>query len=192
MTLNCGVSYAQNNITGKVTSLNDGSSIIGATVMLEGSTRGTVTDIDGNFQMSVPATGTLRVSYLGYQEQAIELQSSQTNYIVELAEQTEQIEDVVVVGYGTMRKKEVTGAVARLTSDDISNFVTSDVGSALQGQIAGVNVQSSSGQPGASANIQIRGISSINGSNDPLYVVDGVPYDGDPGLSPSEIESLDV
>ena len=98
----------------------------------------------------------------------------------------------MVVGYGTMRKKELTGAVARVESESLTKISTSDLGTALQGQIAGVSVQSSSGAPGSAANIQIRGINSISGSNTPLFIVDGIPQSGDPGLSSSEIESIDV
>lgn len=189
-----GMTYAQGvNITGTVLDASDNIPIISATVVVEGTQKGTVTDFDGNFSLTgIAAKARVTVSYLGYKTQAFVVQSGKTNYVIKLKEDTEQLEEVVVVGYGTMRKKEVTGAVARVDAESIVQVSTPDVGSALQGQIAGVNVQASSGQPGSAANIQIRGISSVNGSNQPLYVVDGVPYDGDPGLSPHEIASIDV
>ncbi len=177
-------------ITGVVTD-TDGLPLIGASIVEKGTTNGTVADLDGKFSLSTSSGSTLSISYLGYVEQEIKTEGQQTFTII-LKEDTQTLEEVVVVGYGTMRKKEVTGAVARVIAEDINKLSTSDVGSALQGQIAGVNVQASSGQPGSTANIQIRGISSINGNNNPLYIVDGVPYSGDPGLSPYEIESIDV
>ncbi len=184
---------AQNvQISGSVISAADGQPIIGATISHSGGTAGTVTDLDGNFTMSnVPSDDVITINYLGYvpQEHAV---VSGKKYEISLMADSQSIDEVVVVGYGTMRKKEVTGSVARVEADQIVKFSTADVGSALQGQIAGVNVQASSGAPGDVANVQIRGISSVNGSNTPLYVVDGVPYSGDPGLSPQEIESIDV
>ncbi len=183
---------AQNNITGVVTSKSDGLSIIGATIQLQGSTEGTITDFDGNFTLSVPEKGTLVISYIGCKTRHIPLKKGQKNYKIILSEETIELDDVVVVGYGTMRKKEVTGSVARVGGEELSKMATSDVGMSLQGQIAGVNVQAGSGEPGSAANIQIRGLSSISGSSAPLWVVDGIPQNGDPGLSDNEIESIDV
>lgn len=169
-----------------------GLEIIGAAVQVDGTSLGGITDLDGVFVINnAPAKGTLTVSYVGYKTTKTAIKPGK-QYVIKLLEDTKVLEEVVVVGYGTMRKKELTGAVSRVMSDDIQKISSSDVGSTLQGQIAGVNIQASSGAPGAAANIQIRGISSINGSNNPLWVVDGIPYDGDPGLSPHEIESIDV
>ncbi|MFR9495864.1 MAG: TonB-dependent receptor [Rikenellaceae bacterium] len=190
----CGVSaMAQSGtISGCVVSTADGEPILGATVIIDGTLVGTTTDIDGNFEIpNAPTSGNLIVSYIGFTDQTVAIVAGK-NYTIELSEDSKQIDEVVVVGYGTMRKKEVTGAVARLSSDDLTTISSSDVSSALQGQIAGVNVTASSGEPGSSAVIQIRGLSSISGSSTPLYVVDGVPQSGDPGLSSSEIESIDV
>ncbi|MFI3288538.1 MAG: TonB-dependent receptor [Rikenellaceae bacterium] len=185
--------YAQNvQISGSVISAADGQPIIGATISYSEGTAGTVTDLDGNFTISnIPSNDVIKINFLGYvpQEHAV---VGGKRYDISLIADSQSIDEVIVVGYGTMRKKEVTGSVARVEAEQIVKFSTADVGSALQGQIAGVNVQASSGAPGDVANVQIRGISSVNGSNTPLYVVDGVPYDGDPGLSPQEIESIDV
>ena len=184
--------YAQNIIKGTIISKDDGLSIIGATVQLKGSNKGTITDFDGHFSLPVEDKGVLVVSFIGYQTKNIQIKPNQKYYKIYLSEQTVELDDVVVVGYGTMRKKEVTGAVARVGSEDLSKVATSDIGMALQGQIAGVNVQAGTGGPGSKANIQIRGLSSISGSSAPLFVVDGIPQEGDPGLSDNEIESIDV
>lgn len=180
-------------ITGKVFSATDKSTIIGATILIEGTQNGTVTDFEGNFTLQTDLKeGRLEVRFLGYHTMMVPFNTLKTNYDITLNEEAAELNEVVVVGYGTMRKKEVTGAVARVSNEDISKISTSDLGTALQGMIAGVNVQSSSGEPGAVSNIQIRGLSSISGSSSPLYVVDGVPYESDPGLSSNEIESIDV
>ena len=180
-------------IRGKVILDSDKSEAIGASVRLEGQTVGTVTDLEGNFMLQSPVQkGVLVVSYVGYKTVKVPMTPSKKFYNISLREDTETLDEIVVVGYGTMRKKEVTGAVARVVSDDLSKISTSDLGTAMQGLVAGVNVQASSGEPGAASNIQIRGLNSISGSNSPLFVVDGVPYESDPGLSSSEIESIDV
>ncbi len=179
-------------ISGSVVSETDGQPILGATVIVEGTTVGTATDIDGKFTIAnAPKTGNLVVSYIGYTETVVPIEAGK-KYDIKLADDTQKIDEVVVVGYGTMRKKEVTGAVARVDAEELTKISTSDLGAALQGQIAGVNVAASSGEPGSTANIQIRGLSSITGDSNPLYIVDGVPYSGDPGLSSNEIESIDV
>ncbi|MFI3249186.1 MAG: TonB-dependent receptor [Rikenellaceae bacterium] len=179
-------------VSGTVVSASDNQPIIGAAVTVEGTTIGTATDLDGKFTISnAPDDGVLMFSYLGCTVQTHPVVANKT-YNVALESDVQAIDEVVVVGYGSMRKLEVTGSVARVDAENISKMNTADVGAALQGQVAGVTVQMSTGQPGDVANIQIRGISSITGSNQPLYVVDGIPYDGDPGLSPNEIESLDI
>ncbi len=194
MALPCSL-HAENTypITGKITSATDKSSIIGAMIIIEGTQNGTVSDFEGNFTLQTDLKeGQIEVHYLGFQTQVIPFNAKKTKYDILLKENVHELNEVVVVGYGTMRKKEVTGAVARVNNEDLSKISTADLGTALQGMIAGVNVQASSGEPGAASNIQIRGLSSISGSSDPLYVVDGVPYESDPGLSSNEIESIDV
>lgn len=189
----CSVAVAMSaTVTGRVTFSADKSAVIGATVVVDGTNIGAITDVDGNFRIpNAPSSGSFTISYIGYAESKHVIVDNK-RYDVALVESAQKIDDVVVVGYGTMRKAEVTGAVTRVDMAQIGNLSTSDISSALQGQIAGVNVQASSGQPGEAANVQIRGVSSVTGSNTPLYVVDGVPYDSDPGLSAEEIASIDV
>lgn len=179
-------------VSGTITSAKDGTPIIGATVVVEGTSIGAATDYNGAFTIpNAPDSGNFVVSYLGYQNATQPIVDGKS-YTIKMAEDNKVIDEVVVVGYGTMRKKEVTGAVSRVDSESLTRISTSDLGTMLQGQIAGVSVQASSGEPGAASNVQIRGVSSISGSNDPLYVVDGVPQTSDPGLSANEIESVDV
>lgn len=185
--------YSQKiTVKGKVIDAANNLEVIGAAVQVEGNSLGTITDIDGNFVLQgVPEKGNLVFSFVGYKTVKAAIKNGKF-YNIKLQEDTKVLDEVVVVGYGSMRKKEVTGAVARVNSDEITKISTSDLGTALQGMVAGVNVQASSGEPGAKSNIQIRGLSSISGDSSPLYVVDGVPFEGDPGLSSSEIASIDI
>ncbi|PIB35645.1 SusC/RagA family TonB-linked outer membrane protein [Reichenbachiella sp. 5M10] len=184
---------AQSKIVGKVTDDGDGSEIPGVNVMVKGTTVGTVTDLDGNYSLEVPADAEALVfSYIGYMKQEV-LISGRSSIDVSLVTDVEQLEEVVVVGYGVQKKKEVTGAVASLKSDELLKNATPDIGDAMQGQIAGVNVQAASGRPGEKSNVQIRGIGSVNsGALGPLYVVDGVAYQNDPNIAPEQIESIEV
>ncbi|WP_282135512.1 SusC/RagA family TonB-linked outer membrane protein [Seonamhaeicola maritimus] len=187
-----GMSAAQaqtKTIKGQVT--GDGEPLAGATVIVVGTSNGAVTDFDGNYEINAATGNKLQFSYLGYVDKVITL-GDQTTLNISLQEDLSTLDEVVVVGYGTQKKKELTGAVAQVKADDIMNVATSDLGSALQGQIAGVSVTASSGAPGAEANVQIRGLTSIFGANSPLYVVDGIPFDTDPRLSIEEVETIDV
>ncbi len=178
-------------ITGTVTD-DTGMTVIGAAIKVKGSNKGTVTDIDGNYKLKVDQNDRVLVfSYMGLRTQNVAIKN-RTKIDVVMSTDSKMLEDVVVIGYGSVRKKEVTGAVAQIKSDDISKYVTADLGNALQGQVSGVNVVAGSGEPGEGSQILIRGISSVSGSNTPLYVVDGVPQEGDPRLSTNEIQSIDV
>ncbi|TYA92146.1 SusC/RagA family TonB-linked outer membrane protein [Seonamhaeicola marinus] len=182
--------YAQTKtLKGQVTGA--GEPLAGATVIVVGTSTGAITDFDGNYEIKAAPGNKLQFSYLGFVDKVITL-GNQTSLNVSLQEDLSTLDEVVVVGYGTQKKKELTGAVAQVKAEDIMNQATSDVGSALQGQIAGVSVTSSSGEPGSEANVQIRGLTSIFGANSPLYVVDGIPFEGDPRLSMEEIETIDV
>ena len=162
-------------------------------MLVKGTQTGTITDMEGAFTIKAAPNATLVVSFMGFSPEEVPVKGK-SNLTVVLTESVIGLEEVVAVGYGTQAKKEVTGAVVQVKSDEITKVATSDVAAALQGKVAGVSVQSSSGAPGAVANIQIRGVAtSFEGSNNnPLYVVDGIPYEGDPGLSPNEIESIDI
>ncbi len=188
----CGTLQAQNRVvTGSVLDKTK-QPIIGAAIIVEGTTQGTTTDIDGKFSLSVSTENqTVNVSYIGFTSQNVNLEA-QDNITIILQEDNKVIEEVVVIGYGAVKKKELTGAVAQIKSEALDNSITSDLGNAIQGLVSGVNVINSSGAPGESATILIRGVSSVSGSNTPLYVVDGVPYDGDPNISPNEIQTMDI
>ncbi len=181
----------QRSISGSVVDVNN-DPIIGATVVLKDTNIGTITDLDGKFTISVSGQNPiLQFSCMGMKDQQLAI-GARTRINITMEDQAEHIDDVVVIGYGAVRKRELTGAVEQVKGDDVARMHTSDLSSALQGQVAGMSVTSDSGAPGESASILIRGISSISGSNTPLYVVDGVPQDGDPRISSSEVETIDI
>ncbi|MCL7762976.1 TonB-dependent receptor [Polaribacter sp. Z014] len=177
-------------VKGLVMDSADNSPIPGASVLVKGTSRGTTTDFDGNYSISAEIGETLVFSYLGMDKRNVKVLKPKHN--VKMTSNSEELEEIVVIGYGAVKKKELTGSVARVKAEAIESFVTPDLGSALQGQIAGVNITSNSGAPGESSSIQIRGITSLSGGNTPLFVVDGIPQSGDPGLSTNEIESIDI
>ncbi|WP_162555965.1 SusC/RagA family TonB-linked outer membrane protein [Reichenbachiella versicolor] len=181
-------------VKGKVKDAEDNSDLPGVTILVVGTSTGTVTDIDGNYSIKIPDGATqLQFQFIGYGTQVIDV-GNQSTIDVALQIETEMLEEIVKIGYGEQTKKEVTGAVASVETEEILKTATPDIGTALQGQIAGVNVQASSGAPGATANILIRGVTSITGGNTPLWVVDGVPQEDGfvPALSPNEIESINI
>lgn len=178
-----------NMITGKVLDTK-GEPIIGAAIQVKGTSVGTITDLDGNFAISA-SQGILKISFVGMKSQEISIAGKKVINVT-LEDEAIAINDVVVIGYSSVKKKELTGAVAQVKATDISRINTSDLGNALQGMVSGVSVVSESGAPGASSNILIRGVTSVNGQNTPLYVVDGIPQEGDPKLSPNEIETIDI
>ena len=189
----CSFEAKAQNITikGTVTDSADGTSLPGVSVIVKGTTRGASTDFDGIYSIKAKIGETLVFAYLGMKNKEVKITNTTLN--VSLESDTESLDEVVItVGYGAVKKKEITGAVNRVVTKDIEQFITSDVASRLQGQIAGVSVSASSGEPGEAANIQIRGITSLSGTNTPLFVVNGIPQIGDPGLAPNEIESLDI
>ena len=178
------------SIKGIVTDIEDSSPLPGVSILVKGTTNGTSTDFDGRYTIKAKIGDTLIFAYLGMQSREVRITKAQVN--VSLESDTETLDEIIVVGYGSVKKIEVTGAVNRIKTEDLEQFISSDVASRLQGQIAGVSVSSSSGEPGEASNIQIRGITSLTGSNTPLYVVNGIPQIGDPGLSSNEIETIDV
>ncbi|MEP2240231.1 MAG: TonB-dependent receptor plug domain-containing protein, partial [Maribacter sp.] len=186
-----GTAFAQQNISGTVTDV-DGIPLPGVTILLVGSNKGVTTDMDGNYAIAASQGQSLIFTYLGFKDAKQQIATNGQTINVILKEDTEQLDEVVVVGYGTQKKKEVTGAVVGLKADAIIKSPVSDLGESIQGQIAGVNVQASSGRPGEAANIQIRGVGSLLGNLTPLYIVDGIPFQGTPNIAPEQIESIDV
>ncbi|KAA5545782.1 SusC/RagA family TonB-linked outer membrane protein [Adhaeribacter rhizoryzae] len=168
-----GMAYAQNQISGKVTS-SASESLPGVTVLLKGTSNGTTTDADGNYSLSVPVTsGTLVFSFIGYT--TTERTFSRPGTVnVALQTDAKALEEVVVIGYGTARKSDLTGAVASVKEEQIKERAAPSLNQALAGKMPGVQVNTNSGRPGGRTNIRIRGFSSINSSNNPLYVIDGV------------------
>ncbi|WP_188460085.1 SusC/RagA family TonB-linked outer membrane protein [Marivirga lumbricoides] len=190
---------AQTTVTGVVS--DESGPIPGATIVLKGTTNGAVSDLEGNFSIgNVPKDGILVFSFVGYKTQEIAV-NNQTKINVQLEEDISSLNEVVVIGYGSMKRTDVTGAVASISNKSIEESVPTTVDQVLQGRAAGVQIQQNSGAPGASSSIRIRGISSITGSNEPIFVIDGVIVDGNTGLSgqnafasinPADIESIDI
>ena len=172
LALFCFAAYAQQTVKGTVKDAN-GEPMIGVTIAT-GSGAGAVTDLDGNFtiQNASPST-VLNISYVGYKSQQVKV-GSQSNFNIVLQEDNTTLEDVVVIGYGTMKRKDLTGAVASVTGEKLAANPVANVAQALQGQLPGVSVASQDGRPGATMSIRVRGGGSITQSNDPLYIVDGV------------------
>lgn len=148
-----------------------GEPLIGASVVEKGKQNGTVTDVDGNFSIKVPsANATLTVSYVGYLTQDVKL-NGKTTVEVTLKENSEALDEVVVVGYGTQRKSDITGSVASLSKEQMAQTIVTNADQMLQGKVAGVQVTQNSGAPGGATSIRIRGASSLNSSNEPLYII---------------------
>jgi iron complex outermembrane receptor protein len=191
-------SYAQQTVTGNVSD-QDNNSLPGVAVVIDGTSTGTVTDFDGNYSITVQDGQILVFSYLGYETQRISVDGSILNVI--LTESSSQLEEVVVIGYGTAQKKDLTGAVDLVTPDDFNKGSAVNAQQLIQGKVAGVSIVSNDGAPGAGSNVLIRGIGSLNLNSNPLYVVDGVPLDaGGVGgsrnplnvISPNDIQSISI
>ncbi|MCR5840786.1 MAG: TonB-dependent receptor plug domain-containing protein, partial [Bacteroidales bacterium] len=184
--------FAQNrNISGTVVDTS-GQPVIGAAVTVVGNTRiGAATDINGAFTLSVPAGATMNVESIGYKSQTFTV-TSQNTYNIVLEDDTEMLEETVVIGYGVQKKSDLTGAVASVRSDDLKDRSTTDAAAALQGKAAGVQIINTSGAPGEGASIRVRGYSSNSGSIGPLLIVDGLKVDNIQYLDPSMIESMEV
>ncbi|MDL2247337.1 TonB-dependent receptor [Bacteroides sp. OttesenSCG-928-J23] len=163
--------------------------IIGASIMENGTSNGTITNYDGYFELQVNQGATLTFSYMGYK--TVELKAAPT-MAVTLQEDAELLDEVVVIGYGTVKRKDVTTAISTVSTKDLDVRPIVSAAQAIQGKAAGVSVMQPNGAPGAEMSIRVRGTTSFNGSNDPLYVVDGVPVDNIKFLSPNDIESLQI
>lgn len=177
-------------VKGKVVD-QTGEPIIGASVLLKGSTNGTITDIDGNFSLeNVGSNAIITISYVGYVSQEIKVKESNLGTIV-LKEDSKVLDELVVIGYGVQKKADLTGSVARVSTDDLNTQSNATIGQALQGKIAGVDIVSQGGTPGGGTRIMVRGIGTLNNSA-PLYIVDGMYMTSIDHVNPSDIESIDV
>lgn len=185
------VALAQVRISGRVTLQSDGEAAIGVTIRVKGSDIGTMTDFDGNYALTVPDRSAVLVfAYTGFVVQEIEV-GTQDNIAVVLSENASQLEEVVVTGYGTQKRANISGSVSTVGSAEIAERPILRVEQALQGRTAGVQVAQVSGSPGSPLSVRVRGVGTINNS-DPLYIVDGVPVDGLDFLNPNDIETINV
>ncbi len=208
--------YAQRQVSGRVTDGSTNQPLPGVTVVVKGTTLGTATDDGGNFRLDVPSNDAVLIfSFIGYLTEEVTVGNKST-INMSLMEDIAQLNEVVVVGYGTQRKSDLTGAITQVSGDKLRNTVTANIDQALQGRVPGVQVTQNSGAPGGAVSIRIRGTSSITGSNEPLYVIDGIQIQGDAGgtagfdwaggaggqqsraasplaaLSPNDIESIEI
>ncbi len=204
--LAAGVAFAQSQFTGKVVSQDDGEPVIGATVRVAGTNVATVTDMDGRFSIALPSgVKELKVSYVGMLDQTVRAEGN--NMVIRLAPNDNTIDEVVVTGYGVTRKAAFTGAAAVVSKDIVDKRNDANPIKSLEGTVPGLQLSTTSGQPGAPQTIFIRGRNSINSGTQPLYVIDGIPFNADPvgarmsegvtlsplaNLNSSDIESITV
>ena len=190
LALSTSMAFAQSQISGHVTSSEDGSPVIGASIKVAGTNTGTVTDIDGNFSLNAPAGAKLEISYIGMNSTSVK---AGKNMKVVLDPDNKSLDEVIVVAYGTAKKSAFTGSAGEVKASDIDVHVTSTATSALVGKVAGIQATSASGEPGSAPVIRVRGIGSLNASSAPLYIVDGAPYEaGVANINPQDIESISV
>lgn len=206
----CGSVTAQNQVMSIKGNVSDkeGEPVIGATIGVEGTSTGAISDINGNFQLSVALNNILKISFVGYKTEEIKVTSGKEIKVV-LVEDTQFLDDIVVVGYGVQKKSDLTSAISTIKAGDLAATSITSLDQGLQGRAAGVVVLNTSGQPGGATSIRIRGTSSINGNNEPLYVIDGVPIISDAGslstgtlhnpslnpltnINPGDIESIEI
>ncbi|MDR2824968.1 MAG: TonB-dependent receptor [Prevotellaceae bacterium] len=181
---------AQISVSGVVSDAANGEPLIGVTVAVQGATTATMTDIDGKFQISVPQNGKLTFSFVGYRQQTVNINGR--NFInISLEDDATILDEVVAIGYGTMKKSDLTGAIGSVGGDKLQKTPAASVTQALSGRVAGVSVNANSGQPGEVAEVRVRGIGTLNNS-EPIYVVDGVITDNIAFLNPNDIVRTDV
>ncbi len=176
-------------VTGQIVDVR-GEPIIGANIIVKGTTNGTVTDINGRFSIEADENSVLQISYIGYLSQEITVGNRQTIQVV-LKEDTKALDELVVIGYGTQRKADLTGSVANVSTESLNTQSNTTIGQALQGKIAGVDIVSQGGAPGGSTRITVRGIGTLNNST-PLYIVDGIYMTSIDHINPNDIASIDV
>ncbi len=190
MLLSVTMAWAQKTVTGTVVDAT-GEPIIGANVLIQGTSQGVTTNIDGNFSLSaVPESAVLHITFIGYAAQDIAVKG-QTNIQVTLTEEQDLLDEVVVIGYGVQKKRDLTGAITSIKPEDITIAPTSNAMEALQGKVAGLDITKTSGQAGSGVNLQLRGNRSITADGAPLFLIDGLPGDYST-LNPNDIESIEV
>ncbi len=188
--LSLGMAMAQTKVTGTVVSQEDGQPVIGATVWIEGTSVGTITDANGKFSVNVPAGKKLTVSYVGMQSRTV---VAADNMRVYLKADSHSLNEVLVTGYGTQKKSAFTGSAAQIDAEEIGKVQVTNAIDALKGKAAGVQIHTATGQPGASPTVRIRGINSLNAGTDPLIVLDGSPYSGSLNdINPADVETMTV
>ncbi|MBK7713061.1 MAG: SusC/RagA family TonB-linked outer membrane protein [Bacteroidales bacterium] len=187
-----GSAPQQVKVTGTITDATTQEPLVGVNVVLEGTTIGVMTDLNGKYSLSVPnLSGTLQISYIGYVAQNIPI-NGMTNINVSLASDVQALEEVVVTGYGTVRKTDLTGSVSSIKTEQLLQLPTQRVDQAIQGRATGVFVMNTDGSPGGNTLIRIRGNNSINGGNDPLIIVDGLQGANINQLNPNDIQSMEI
>jgi len=207
LVLSCYVQAQVVNLSGRVTDQSTGEGLPGVTIVVKGTTIGTISDLDGNYSIAVDKGATVIFSFVGYVSQEIFIQN-QTTLNISMKADTEQLDEVMVVGYGIQKKREITGSIAKIESRDISTKLSSSFESVMAGQAAGVSVTTGSGMAGNSSIVRVRGVASINSAGDPLYVVDGIPITNDifglggrtggmdlnplASIDPNDIESIEI
>lgn len=180
----------QVTVTGNVS--DESGPLIGATIKVKGSSTGVIADIDGNFKIAANPGDVLEISYIGYITQEVTV-GSKTNFTIKLEEEKHNLNEVVVIGYGTQRREAVTGSVANIGGAELNKIAATNAAQALQGRIAGVLMTQTSSKPGSEMQIRIRGQRSLNASNDPLIVLDGIPFMGQlSDINPGDIKSMDI
>ena len=192
MTIGLAAAQQKAPVTGHVSDAASGEALIGVSIRVDGTSTGTSSDIDGNFSISAPGNATLIFTYMGYEPVRLNIDNRNT-LDVKMNVQAELIEEVVVVGYTSMKKRDVLGAVSKLEGDAITALPVSSAAQAMQGRIAGVSVSNATGAPGAGVSVRVRGVGSISSDNEPLYIVDGMPFEGSiSDINPNDVESISV
>lgn len=178
-------------VKGKVTDAETNEPIPGANVVVKGTTNGTITDFDGAYELNAPSNATLQISFIGYEVQEVPL-NGRSAADVSLSQSTQQLDEVVAIGYGTVRKKDLTGSVASVSGEQLAKVPVANTAEALSGRLAGVQVTTADGSPDAEIIVRVRGGGSITGDNSPLYIVDGFPVSSINDIPPTDIESINV
>ena len=186
-----GIEQTNGKLSGRVIDAK-GEPIPGANISVKGTTIGTITDMDGNFSIDVNPNQILTISFIGYETKTIPVSNQKTLNVV-LQETVNQLDELVVVSYGTQKKRDLTGSVSKIDAGELESFPVGQFAQKLQGQVAGVQINQSTGQPGKGMGFRIRGAASINGGSSPLFVVDGIPINMDlSSINPDEIETFSI